>query len=481
MGLRADRAAAVYVDSRTNDTWLGGPVSMYHLNERFRFSYIPCDTSLLPAGFPKQSLQYHTIYKDKHGMLWSFSHSWLFKLDPGTKQIIGSFDTGNAFVKAFYQDSAGNYWIGTFGNGLLLFDTVTGNSKKVTLPTDAEHVYAINEWKDKNSHRWLTVGTSIGLLLVDPVTLSSRLYTFEPADDAAVSNGDIVDVFVDRENILWLATENGVSYVEPARQAIDAWSIVPDSSRLKDPKPGFAYCFYEEDDGYWAGNWIKAGLCRFDKYGRKKNGVHVLFPSPDKALLAATSQPFDIVRDTDGSFWFTTDAGIVHRNASNKNATLYKPAGNNLNVGFRNIIEYNAHTWWIRTRNNDANGIYAYDHVKKTFTGHYTAKPYLHDLVATRSHHIYTAPSDNYLYVFDENKNHFVPLITDESVSTIFPSKSFECMAEDGIGHLWIGTSNGLFEFDPEKKKLVRDYSKDKRSGASLFRNCVLMKPVISG
>ncbi len=94
-------------------------------------------------------------------------------------------------------------------------------------------------------------------------------------------------------------------------------------------------------------------------------------------------------------------------------------------------------------------------------------------MIITKSGHIYTCPVDKYIYAYDSASDHFVPLI-DHPEDLPFPAMTFNCLAEDAAGDLWIGTPNGLLSFDPVHRKIIRDYSNDKTlGGVDISRICL--------
>ena len=64
----------------------------------------------------------NSIYVDSGGSVWVLSYAGLFKYDLHTDSFVGypQLEKGNSFFTMF-QDSSGNYWIGTWGEGLWQF------------------------------------------------------------------------------------------------------------------------------------------------------------------------------------------------------------------------------------------------------------------------------------------------------------------------------------------------------------------------
>ena len=65
-----------------------------------------------------------TLNEDNEGVLWGGNLSGLVKIDKINKRHV-FYDLGCS-VRAIYEDRSGNFWVGTEGGGLLLFDRVKG-------------------------------------------------------------------------------------------------------------------------------------------------------------------------------------------------------------------------------------------------------------------------------------------------------------------------------------------------------------------
>ena len=473
-GLRSGWATAIFLERKNSLAWISTNKSLYRFDEQLKYKEWPVDKSNLPAGFPDLPIDYFGMYEDRQHQLWAYLQNWIFKLDPLTKQILQSFHTtNNSHVRSLFQDISGNYWVGTFGGGLSNFNPENNTFKKIALSNNPSFIFSICDWKDKKNNNWIALGSEKGLLLMDPLTLMNKLFSTETLNDYSIAGGDVLNLFVDRQNILWIGTEKGVSYIDPSKQLIEAWDIGSISDKIKGYQPGFSYSFFEDEDSYQASNWVKPGLFYFNKYGLQLQVVANLYPANPASLKSKTDRAFDIIKQNDGTFWYLTEMGLIHFDPSKNKSNLYKPTDGDEAPGFRTLLKYNDSTWWIRTRNNGPNGIYIFNAIQKKFTHHYYYQPgcvnclppYLHDLVITKNKNIYASPSDNYLYKFDRQQNNFIPLFTSKEQMLPLPSKTFECMAEDSSGNLWIGTGNGLFALDPADKKIVKDYSNDKKLG----------------
>jgi signal transduction histidine kinase/DNA-binding response OmpR family regulator/streptogramin lyase len=93
--------------------------------------------------------------EDKTGTLWAGNSHQLIRIDKQDKHHL-VYEIGKP-VRAIYEDSKGNFWIGTEGGGLLLFDR--GSGKVVTRYSDANGLCnnsVLNILEDGGGDLWLS-------------------------------------------------------------------------------------------------------------------------------------------------------------------------------------------------------------------------------------------------------------------------------------------------------------------------------------
>jgi len=163
----------------------------------------------------------------------------------------------------------------------------------------------------------------------------------------------------------------------------------------------------------------------------------------------------------DSLLWFTTENALVQLNLKTGKVFFYRPSGNSFPIGLRTIVPLNDHTWWIRTRNNGANGLYIFDPQKREFVHHYecdkdrkgSAPMFIMDIFRGNNNEIFLGSRNDGLFQYDSVSDSFIHLFQFTGEQLLSHSNDFESIAQDKNGSLWIGTFKGLFEFDPVTKK----------------------------
>lgn len=124
----------------------------------------------------------------------------------GVKTIFPQIHTNlngmvSEFVRTMYQDSKGNYWFGTNGNGIIRYNGDT--LEKITLAPHQQWMAVRGIVEDNRGHIWF--GTSSGLINYD----GDRFTTY--AEEAGLQNEEIWGMTIDRAGLIWVGTLDGVS------------------------------------------------------------------------------------------------------------------------------------------------------------------------------------------------------------------------------------------------------------------------------
>lgn len=194
--------------------------------------------------------------------------------------------------------------IGTFSDGLLVFDPATAQSRRVPLGAaagnlNANDIFCMEE--DRNRNIWLgTNGGGINILNAEYKVI--RRYTPYPKDPNDIKlpiNGYIRDIRQDRNNNMWIATHGGgIAFLETSSGKFTIFNT--GNSELPNDK---VQTLLEDKKGnIWAGTF-GGGISIYDK--AKKRFINF---SEKDGLQNSTI--YKLLEDQNGLIWGSTNKGI---------------------------------------------------------------------------------------------------------------------------------------------------------------------------
>ena len=151
------------------------------------------------------------------GTLWlATTDRGLFHFAPQTGAL-ETFDTDSNTlpsdaVLALLEDGT-TLWIGTFGGGLVRFDTRAHTAERYTsLASNAATLSSdaiTTLYQDPTKPNILWVGTADGLNAFDKQTLQVVRYRNDPAKSTSLSHDHVTDIHQDKKGTIWVATWGG--------------------------------------------------------------------------------------------------------------------------------------------------------------------------------------------------------------------------------------------------------------------------------
>jgi ligand-binding sensor domain-containing protein/signal transduction histidine kinase len=121
-------------------------------------------------------------------------------------------------IKCIYRDKAGDFWMGTWDGGMMQYNPQKGalqvyNPEKGNFPS--HHVWDIQP--DGAGNLWIA-SLRDGLYHFSPQTKKFTNYKNDPTDSSSLVNNDVLAIFPDSQNTLWVGTSNGLSVLYPGAE-----------------------------------------------------------------------------------------------------------------------------------------------------------------------------------------------------------------------------------------------------------------------
>lgn len=147
----------------------------------------------------------YEIAEDKRGHIWILSYYGLFELN-AQAEILSCYELPDRSSSFSLADD--KIWIGSFQNGLFLFDLSSRKIEKVTLPFPVKHdprIHCLLEASDGS----LFIGTrNEGLVIYHPTENKITNYTNINAPELFLSNF-VARIFEDSQKNVWIGFVNG--------------------------------------------------------------------------------------------------------------------------------------------------------------------------------------------------------------------------------------------------------------------------------
>ncbi|MDR1273060.1 MAG: response regulator [Odoribacteraceae bacterium] len=380
-----------------------------------------------------------SLYIDKQNVTWVSTRGGrgaLGRFDPGQDKFIpmyfraGDADPATIGVYAMLEDSANNFWLGTWNHGLCLLDRETGEIRSFLAPGSPggiSHVHEIIE----HAPGILLVGSDDGL-----VAFNTATHEAEPAGDG-LSDKFVYPVYRDVEGGLWVGTYyGGVNYAPPTRIDIAGYAR---SARDNSVGGNIISCFREDRHGnIWIGS-DDGGLSRFDPVTKtftnfmpSKNrnslsyyNIHALcFLDDDELWIGTYSGGLNVLDTRTGTFrCYHTRAGDTLSIPDESVYSLYKDGDD----------------MWVGTMK----GICRY----APRAGHFTREKSLGTTVIDitgDAENIWFATWESGLLRLDKAANRWHHYTHDPGDASSIPDDQVNSVYLDDDGTLWVGTDRGL-------------------------------------
>lgn len=207
-------------------------------------------------------------------------------------------------ILAMKMSSRQQLFLGTFSDGLFVFDPASGTYKQLLEgdqagDLNANDIFCIEE--DRKGNLWLgTNGGGINVLNAQNKVVVR--YTPQPQDPNDVLlpiNGYIRDIKEDRDGNIWIATHGGgIAVLQPTSGKFTIYNTT--NSKLLNDK---VQSLLEDSHGnIWAGTF-GGGLSLFNK----NTGQFITYTEKD-GLQNTTV--YEVLEDKNGVVWFSTNKGI---------------------------------------------------------------------------------------------------------------------------------------------------------------------------
>lgn len=464
------------------------------------------------------------IYEDREGNRWVGTAAGLdlFQSNAGhfTQYLnpAAAGIPGNA-INAIQEDRKGNLWLGTEDDGLYLFDHIQktftrfGHSDKDPASLGNNKVKAV--LVDRKGILWCG-GINGGLNLFNPPKSNFFNYQYEPGNASSLSQRTISALFEDKQGNLWIGTHRGgVNVYSPGAEKFELYRQESSQNSLSysDVKT-----FCEDNSG---NIWVGTDGGGLDLFLRDKHIFQHYRYDPFNNKSIGSNAVLDVMKDREGNIWISTWGGGLNlldkttgrftrfqHDAKDSNSIstdfvqktfedyegnlwvgtyygglnlldpkkrkftrfIYDPSGMTTLTG-KNIVAINDDkegNIWIGT---DDGGLNCYHQATRHFSHYFNKEermPDLRVLFCDSKGRLWVGQKG--LYCWDAGSDSFRIFTTRAGLSNEF----IKGITEDGQGNLWISTSNGIVQFNPDTQTYKKYNTGDGLQGVEFEANAFL-------
>jgi signal transduction histidine kinase/ligand-binding sensor domain-containing protein len=484
------------IEDHSGNLWVGnyGGLDLFE-RKKVRFTHYtnnPNDPTTLSSG------RVRVIYEDHQGGLWVGCGTPFYSIDHESKaagglnrfnRLTGKFtrylhdpndpsSLSSNKVSAIYEDSKGNFWVGTALDGLHSLDRSSG--KFVHYYYDPKHPEKLSAPPLYGDHDGLMghirfIGEDItgsiwighfpnGLNRFDPETQKTKHYGYAFSDQG-IRIVDTTEGFNDSQpwqflsggdGMVWISTQNGYLYsINPSRTTIPY-------NRISEKSTG---SFYMEPDGHSLWICTEDGLVQRD-----------LIHDTKRVWKHDSTNPHSLIHnyvtcirsDGMGKFWVATVIGLCHFDPINGSfEPIVHKDSNAVSQGcdyILNLFIDRKNQLWIAS----GCGLELFDQSTHSFVHQDFKEPIMNGMGGLVG---FCVAEDNDRNRWFATSRGIWESKYNGTIASYFGNVLVKCVFVDSAGVVWAGNNAGLYYFD--KTKLAFVEFRDPNSG-------LLFEPVLN-
>lgn len=401
------------------------------------------------------------INQDAEGFMWFGGATGLARYDGYQLQIYRQNDSQSGSLSSSYVNDLlltrdGSLWVATRA-GLNRFDARFNRFEHYLQPKDNPYGAAADDinslLEDNFGNLWL--GTRAGLFYFNRATAT---FNYHPlGDDGTSDDKTIWRVVSDQEGYLWIAYQSrGVSRYHPMRRQLRHYPHIPDS----DAGPSFAdvrELYVDKNNNLWLGTF-GGGLNRYDREGQRFESV--VHDSTEKGAVV-----WAIREDRDGNLWVGDGSAVYLRESGRTEFSRFTQKDNDPaslgNYVVNHLFEDRDGNMWIGFF---PAGVDRVDRQASVFRNyHYSSA----DTNTVADGGVLSALEDAQgnlwigsgygLSYYDRKANKFTRYYHDPAVPQSLSGNTILSLALDRQSRLWMGVwSGGLNRFDIASGQVTR-------------------------
>lgn len=171
------------------------------------------------------------VLKQGTNLLWIAQDQGLAKynLATGKIDIIRYPKTAENYqefreLRALALDEHGNLWIGTYKNGVYVYNTTHKTFTHLDENNGLSHPEVLKIMRDNDNNMWVGTGNGVNLWLPDKQRF--RVYKMDEADEQTLLGSIVQDIYQAKNGAIWIATQKGLNLYQPSSQTFKHYSVL---------------------------------------------------------------------------------------------------------------------------------------------------------------------------------------------------------------------------------------------------------------
>lgn len=321
--------------------WFTSPQALFRFDGHRTISYQYNEKSSQGlSGHPGRAL-----LEDKDGILWvSTRGGGLNRFDPMTekfqsiKKSNAPNSLSNNIVSKLTLGEADILWVGT-RQGLNKIDLKTNISKRIKLLSpindQPEKLFIRAIFEDSNKNLWIGT-TNHGLFVINNKEIVVKRYSLSEKEQNRLSHNTVLSILEDNKGDIWIGTRKGIDRVN-ANGSISHY-LNNKVSGNESTNNYIATLTKDSEGRIWAGSWYY-GLFLFEKNNDNFRPISV-----DDSYSSMSI--YDIYQDASGMLWVGSDKGLYVTNPASLSMVQIKHNSDALVLPF--VFEDSAGGIWLK-------------------------------------------------------------------------------------------------------------------------------------
>lgn len=384
------------------------------------------------------------LYSDQSGLLWLGTNTGLYLYSPHKKGYYKLLEKNTMTV---FTDSQKRTWVGTYNNGVYLFDNQQmllkhffhDKQDNTTLINDV--VRDINE--DIHGNIW--IGTFMGLSLIHGTSLEIRNYS-QSTGQQSISHNSILSICRDHQGSMWLGTYfGGISYYNSDFSLYRQYPTYQENHELGLGFKVISEMVEDADKNLWIGT-DGGGV---DCYNRQTQTFrHYPLNQASQGLVQCNVKALHFI-DKKRLMIGTHLGGLIILDIETGNYKTYLPDITSKYAIASNIIE-DIIPFGNMILLGTKEGVISFDPVTERFSDYIidptTQKPFNKRIICLFEDSfglLWIGTLEQGLYAYNKEKNELKAYRTSSNDLSTISSDNISCIYEDHYFRLWFGTHGG--------------------------------------